>query len=218
MNILSMGIDLVETDLKENSITALTVTTVEEIKSTTKSVLRILNDLLLYEKLHSGEMELEKTPCCPVHFLVDVLRPFSLQARQAAVELTVLHPFKNNLDELDLVTVDIDVNKMGQAVSNFVSNAIKFAPNGFVEVNCNVLRGFGADNNVLVPDDLSDQRDESEAKRAEGISQSMAELKNKGKAKWLRISVTDTGGGLTPAQQSRLFREVSPPSYTSVSI
>lgn len=139
MNILAMGLDLIEGDIKRRTINAATVDTLQEVKGTTRTVLRILNDLLLFEKLDSGEMELDKSVVSPVEFLKALLRPFGLQARQASIAFEVLSPVRNDLDELDRVVMDVDVVKLGQAVSNFVSNALKFTPKGFVYVDCKIL-------------------------------------------------------------------------------
>ena len=126
MNILSMGIDLIENDLKAGKILATTVMTVEEMKGTTRAVLRILNDLLLYEKMHSQEMVLEITLVSPIVFLYSIARPFQLHARQAGLDLRILNESSNDLEELRDIRISIDSNKLGQAVSNFISNVLFF--------------------------------------------------------------------------------------------
>ena len=126
MNILSMGIDLVENDLKAGKVLASTITTMDEMKGTTRAVLRILNDLLLYEKMHSHEMVLEFTIISPIAFLNAIVHPFHLQARRAGLDLRVLSPSSNDLEELRRIKISVDTNKLGQAIANFISNVMIF--------------------------------------------------------------------------------------------
>ena len=120
-----MGIDLVENDLKTGRILTSTLTTMEEMKGTTTVVLRILNDLLLYEKMHSHEMVLEFSKVAPIPFLNTIVSPFYLQARRSGVDLRVLSPDSNDLEQLRRIRISIDTNKLGQAIANFVSNVMQ---------------------------------------------------------------------------------------------
>ena len=111
----------------------------------------ILNDLLDYDKLQSGVMELHKETIMLVPFVTESLKMFSGQARAKGVELTVQFHGERNEQELPLslnmtssrrllgndqmsdeVTASDSIfgdrYKLEQVLRNLISNAIKFSP------------------------------------------------------------------------------------------
>jgi signal transduction histidine kinase len=108
----------------------------------------ILNDLLCYEKLESGILELHKENIVIEPFLKDCLSMFSVHAKECGVELSVTtyvssefsshshdskEKDKNNKVSLSVLPHDsiyCDKFKMDQVVRNIVSNALKFTPRG----------------------------------------------------------------------------------------
>jgi signal transduction histidine kinase len=94
-----------------------------DIYSSGQHLLRIINDILDYAKVESGELllRLEKAPLNDV--IRSGLRLVSGQAEQAGLQI---------VDELSdvLPLIYIDSTKVKQIVVNLVSNAIKFTPRG----------------------------------------------------------------------------------------
>ena len=108
----------------------------------------ILNDLLCYEKLESGILELHKEYIVIQPFLRDCVSMFSVQARECDVTMTVLTSIKEGKmteagrdvpsdDEQQLPqslrsedSIFADKFKMDQVVRNLISNALKFTPRG----------------------------------------------------------------------------------------
>jgi signal transduction histidine kinase len=103
----------------------------------------ILNDLLCYEKLESGILELHKENIVVEPFLKDCVSMFSVQAREGDVKLTVDTeasdfdlPKTVSTDETTLVSLSLqphdsifgDKFKMDQVIRNIISNALKFTP------------------------------------------------------------------------------------------
>jgi signal transduction histidine kinase len=106
----------------------------------------ILNDLLCYEKLESGILELHKENITVEPFLKDCVSMFSVQAREGNVSLTVdtdsgdidMHKTKiaSSTDENDMISLSLqphdsifgDKFKMDQVIRNIISNALKFTP------------------------------------------------------------------------------------------
>jgi PAS domain S-box-containing protein len=82
---------------------------------------RLIDDMLDLEKLGSGKLEIQRDPCALAAILnetADTVRPL-LEPR--GVMLVV---------EAPELTVDVDAGRIRQVLTNLVSNAIKFSPQG----------------------------------------------------------------------------------------
>jgi CheY-like chemotaxis protein len=104
----------------------------------------ILNDLLCYEKLESGILELHKENILVESLLVGCLTMFSGQARECGVTMTVaMDGTYRNRDltaypPTEIVSLSLqphdsifaDKFKMDQVIRNLMSNALKFTPRG----------------------------------------------------------------------------------------
>jgi signal transduction histidine kinase/CheY-like chemotaxis protein len=110
----------------------------------------ILNDLLCFDKLESGILELHKHEVPAVSFITDCVNMFASQAREAEVTITnttsigsitcddsiapnfdteVFSDYlTSSLLHTDVVTMD--KFKMDQVVRNLISNALKYTPRG----------------------------------------------------------------------------------------
>ena len=95
----------------------------------------ILNDLLCYEKLDSGILELHKEDVPIMRFLIDSMSMFSAQAKECGVTMTIrtepvvaagVTSFSLGKDDL----LYVDKFKMDQVIRNLISNALKFTPRG----------------------------------------------------------------------------------------
>lgn len=87
----------------------------------------ILDDLLSYEKISTGALNLERSPVKVARLVRSAASLFRVQARGKAIALRVLED-PNSVD--DSVLVEIDPGKVTQVLRNFISNAIKFTPEG----------------------------------------------------------------------------------------
>jgi signal transduction histidine kinase len=103
----------------------------------------ILNNLLCYEKLESGILELHKESIVVDSFLKDCVTMFSAQARECGVIMTMITDATdndievtsddNNILSTSLLPTDsifADKFKMDQVIRNLMSNALKFTPRG----------------------------------------------------------------------------------------
>ena len=113
----------------------------------------ILNDLLCYEKLESGILDLHRESVLVLSFLGDCVSMFSAQARECDVSLSLISTepeerlhYEYALQQHD--TFYVDKFKMDQVIRNLISNALKFtARKGSVTVKAN----FHAD---VIGDDI----------------------------------------------------------------
>ena len=112
----------------------------------------ILNDLLCYEKLDSGILELHKEDVTVGQFLNESVSMFSAQARESGVTMTVVSDFGTDIDDdisttysLQLHdTIFVDKFKMDQVIRNLISNALKFTPRGgTISVTANFVSSRG---------------------------------------------------------------------------
>jgi signal transduction histidine kinase/CheY-like chemotaxis protein/HPt (histidine-containing phosphotransfer) domain-containing protein len=105
---------------------------VEKIHRAAVSLLGIINDILDFSKIEAGKLTIEKTDFS----LHDVFANVSTVTSQRAAEKGLRYVF----DVADDVPVHLsgDPLRLGQILINLVSNAIKFTPQGKVQMRCRV--------------------------------------------------------------------------------
>jgi signal transduction histidine kinase len=88
----------------------------------------ILNDFLSYEKLQADVLEMFKdfTPCSVLKSVID---EFSVEASYFKVNLSFESKLSSD-DQLEDIFMYADKQKIAQVVRNFVSNSLKFTPEG----------------------------------------------------------------------------------------
>lgn len=121
-----------------------------EIQESSKIAVEILNDLLNYEKLSTGVLQLEKSLHYPVPFLLKVVTPLQIQASEKNIQFNVFVEVLQAHQEAQLrgYQACLDKAKMGQVIRNFVSNALKFTPiGGTVDIRAVLIERSG--NNWL---------------------------------------------------------------------
>jgi signal transduction histidine kinase/ActR/RegA family two-component response regulator len=104
--------------------------TLQTAKSSTLSLLGLLNDLLDFSKIDAGGMALESIPFDLPKLVNDVARLFRPQARQKGLELAV--------DVPQMPLVEGDPTRIRQVLLNLVGNAVKFTERGRVSIEVSV--------------------------------------------------------------------------------
>ena len=119
-------------------ITLMTELTAEQreyltvVKTSTMSLLRILNDILDYSKIEAGKIDLEKLPFSLNNTIHEVLNLFENSAKQKGLALTV------HIDKRIPKNIVGDSVRLRQVLSNLVGNGIKFTMQGEVAVNVDI--------------------------------------------------------------------------------
>ena len=160
-----------------------------QINVSAESAVEILSDVLSYDKIESGKLNLELT-YFPLWDLLDrIAEEFKVPAQAKKVELT----WHYLAEETSHSNVAADALRLAQVLRNLISNAIKFTPtNGSIRIDVEWCPDsdleFGRDNNIH-PMDLRDMKQFGDCKQNGEI----------------RLRITDSGVGMTIDQVSSIF-------------
>jgi hypothetical protein len=106
---------------------------VHDVEQSSEAAIVILNDLINYDKLKGGMLQLEVEEIDIIDHMMSTIRPFKVQAQQVDVEILVELILKDDGNESkrmhDLLVLG-DRVKIGQVMRNLISNALKFTPKG----------------------------------------------------------------------------------------
>ncbi len=118
--------------LAETALTEQQRSFTESIGSCGESLLNVINDILDYSKIESGNMEIEQEDFELRSCIEDVLEMFGSKAAGLGIEL--VYQIKENTP----FQVVGDHLRLRQVLTNLVGNAMKFTPKGeiFIQVEC----------------------------------------------------------------------------------
>jgi signal transduction histidine kinase/CheY-like chemotaxis protein len=162
-----------------------------KVHTSSRALLALLNDILDYSKIEAGKVTLENEEFSPEETIENVGNLFSAKLEEAGLELFF------EIDEDMPQRLLGDSLRLAQVLNNLVGNAIKFTPRGEIVVRANVVSRT------------------VERPQAAGTPPSPEGVESSGRATStqdrvrLRITVRDTGVGMTPQQSSRLFQAFS---------
>ena len=107
LNIVVMGLRLLDDQISDDRDNAEIPNTIAEIRQSCDTAVDILNGLLDYEKLESGLMECEKSLVNDARgFLLSAIQPFHLSATAKSVEFLVESDFEGE------ARIFVDENKV----------------------------------------------------------------------------------------------------------
>ena len=102
---------------------------IELLKFSCDNLLTIINDVLDFNKIESGKMQLEKIPMSLSEIAGQHVKMLSLKEKEKGIELKLL--LDNELPRY----VAGDPVRMGQILDNLLGNAIKFTAKGYVRLS-----------------------------------------------------------------------------------
>jgi CheY-like chemotaxis protein len=152
-----------------------------------------LNDLINYDKIDAGTLNIEKEQVNMWDVISTNVNPFVVQARHNGVHFEIdIHTRRPNISPQERAAIRKllvfgDSVKLGQVIRNLVSNALKFTPSGgYVTVTADYR-----------PEGMPDVKSVEPTNTAIDYEQAGSIL----------ISVKDTGAGLSQDNQMKLFSE-----------
>jgi len=94
------------------------------IRNSSKTLLRVINDILDLSKIESGKIEIESHPCQLHYLFEDTIAIFSEPFREKKIR------FRTEIDAELPRCILTDHVRLKQVVSNLLGNAVKFTPEG----------------------------------------------------------------------------------------
>jgi signal transduction histidine kinase/DNA-binding NarL/FixJ family response regulator len=98
-----------------------------------KSLLRLIDDILDFSKIEAGKLELRAEPASITDLVTRVVQVYAGVASAKGLLLTV------RVDPAVATAVRVDRLRLRQILGNFVGNAVKFTPQGRIELDVRAL-------------------------------------------------------------------------------
>lgn len=121
---------LQDTDLDETQREFL-----KTMENSTESLLILINDILDLSKIEAGKMSIDMAACDIVEIQSQISSLFAANALEKGLDFISLYPL--NCDEMYMA----DPHRIGQILSNLISNAIKFTKKGEVFLKVSLEEG-----------------------------------------------------------------------------
>ena len=117
-------------------------TTLEIVRESGKSLLRIIDDILDFSKIEAGRLEVRPEPASIKEVIEGV---FNIYSGNASSKGLLLKPV---VDPEISPAVWVDPWRLRQILNNFVSNAIKFTSKGSIEIEAKLIERVDAEDRV----------------------------------------------------------------------
>ncbi len=120
--------------LLESDLTAEQQDYAETMRSSSDSLLTLINDILDYSKIEAGKLDLEQRPFEIGQCLEEAFDQVTAKAHEKDLELGYL------IDESVPDTILGDISRLRQVLVNLLSNALKFTHSGEVQVTVRAIK------------------------------------------------------------------------------
>jgi PAS domain S-box-containing protein len=101
----------------------------ESIKSSGKSLLSLINDILDLSKIQAGKLDIHYEPVNPYKFFNDIKQIFLIKLKEKRLE------FKIEIADDIPQSIVLDEIRLRQVLFNLIGNAIKFTEKGYVKLS-----------------------------------------------------------------------------------
>jgi len=126
------------------------------INTSGNNLLSILSDIMDISKIEAGQMDIIKRKISVNKLIISIQKEFIRKAEKKGIELR-LEP-TNPIEE---IVIESDETKIRQIIVNFLSNALKFTEEGFIELGIesgkNLVRLFVKDTGIGIPEIYHDK-------------------------------------------------------------
>ena len=179
----------------------------DDILTSARSAVGVLNDLLNYDKVESGTLSLE-LEVIPIFDLIqrtfaEFRQPAKLKKLGYELDLNPLvldgseNTYSSSIDPSELPQYMRrqcaigDVSRLSQVMRNLISNSLKFTPNGG-KLSIRTIWKKSEDSSGAKPSEITLYSGKTSTYTISGV---------------LHIEITDNGAGMTPDQLKNLFKE-----------
>jgi signal transduction histidine kinase/BarA-like signal transduction histidine kinase len=105
----------------------------EVLKHSAQNLFLLINDILDFNKIEAGKVDLEKIPFNIKELVIQITKSLEVKASENLNRIEV------TIDDKFVQHVISDPLRIGQIITNLVSNAIKFTKNGLIQVKLDQL-------------------------------------------------------------------------------
>ncbi|MDR9416746.1 MAG: PAS domain S-box protein [Gracilimonas sp.] len=129
---------------KDNSLNPNQIKKIETIFRNGNHLLNLIDDILDYSKIETGQITINKSSFSLKQLLADLQEMFSLQTNSKNIELNIQRelPFNEHIVS--------DESKVRQVLVNILSNAVKFTKKGFVKLTVQFNSDIESSGNQLL--------------------------------------------------------------------
>jgi len=117
---------------KENSLSSFR-DNFEVLKHSSQNLYLLINDILDFNKIEAGKIELENIPFNLKELIIQIVKSLTVKAEENYNKIEI--EFDKNFTE----NIISDPLRLGQIITNLVSNAIKFTKDGLVKIKVDQL-------------------------------------------------------------------------------
>ncbi|MCL2064236.1 MAG: ATP-binding protein [Candidatus Cloacimonetes bacterium] len=181
---LNAIIGIVHILLQKGNLTDDFINSLERIYSSSESLLNIINDILDLSKIETGKMELNPSEYDFPNFLNDAVQLNIVRIGEKPIEFFV------EIDENLPMKMIGDELRLKQILNNLLSNAIKYTQKGYIKL---VVDYYFSDEDNIEDSNLSKDDAPEQIEKNQSIT--------------LRFAIEDTGFGIKPEDQKKLFTE-----------
>ena len=108
----------------------------EIISTSGKSLLTLVNDIIDFSKMEAGELSINISPCLVNNLLDQIYTSFLGRCEEKGLKLSLIKAV-----EKQFFSIDTDILRLRQIISNLLENALKFTSEGEISFGYRIVNG-----------------------------------------------------------------------------